>query len=165
MASRGTLLAVASNPPLGTSGLRTTRRIEQAQAALGFGESVVVNLFSLATYRSGEIAEAGATEAGWLAARPPVEDELGRADGVLLAYGTSAPAGAARLHFRGQVDWLFQQVAKAQVPAWWVGGSARHPSRWHRHSFRHYPGLDFAAALPRILEAVPAQVLDRDLFS
>ncbi|WP_373427492.1 DUF1643 domain-containing protein [Arthrobacter pascens] len=159
MTSRGTLLAIASNPPLQTSGRRTLARIEQAQRILGFDSNLLVNLFSFASYRTGDVAELGSTEDGWHRARPALQEGINRADGVLLAYGASAPGGPARQHFHEQVRWLADELAVAQKPAWWVGGTARHPSRWQRFTCRAHPGMDFGEALPLAIQTVPMAVL------
>lgn len=159
MTGEGTLLAIASNPPLQTNGLRTLRRVEQAQAVLGFEGYRITNLFAVPTYRSGEVAQFGASEDGWLAARPELQNGIRHARGVLLAYGTSAPTGPARALFRWQVAWLYDQLTVAQLPVWWVGGAARHPSRWQRFTYRAHPGMEFTEALSLALQSVPPETL------
>jgi len=68
---------------------------------------------------------------------------------VLLAYGTQEPSGEARAHHREQVRWLDGQIEERALSKWWVGGSARHPSRWQRYTFRELPGIEFREALER----------------
>ena len=155
MVERGTLLVVGSNPPAQTSGQRTLARVQQAATILGFEEAVLANPFALPTYRSGGIADLGRTPGGWLDARTALVSGLDDCDGVLLAYGTQEPSGEARAHHRDQVRWLDEQIEERALPSWWVGGSARHPSRWQRYTWRELPGIEFREALKRSLCHVP----------
>jgi len=148
---RGTLLVVGSNPPSKTSGQRTLARVNQAATILGFDHAVIANIFALPTYRSGGIADLGRTPGGWLDARPPLLSALDECDGVLLAYGTQEPSGAARAHHREQVRWLEEQVEHRDLQTWWVGGAPRHPSRWQRYTWREHPNLSFPEALRHAL--------------
>lgn len=147
MAEHGTLLVVGSNPPARTSGQRTLARVGQAATILGFETATIANLFVLPTYRSGGISDLGRTPGGWLDARPRLLSALDECDGVLLAYGTQEPSGGARVHHREQVRWLDQQIEHRALPTWWVGGAARHPSRWQRYTWRELPGVEFSNAL------------------
>jgi len=124
---RGPLLVIGSNPPATTSGARTLNRVELARQLLGYQEVRLGNLFALASYRSGGVSDLGAAPEGWLAARRELAEGLGRAAGVLLAYGTQPPTGPARDHFREQVRWLHETVESTGLPCWWVGGAPRHP--------------------------------------
>ena len=142
---------VGSNPPSQTSGHRTRARVEQAAAILGFERAVIANLFALPTYRSGGISDAGRTPEGWLEARSLLVSALDDCHGVLLAYGTQQPSGEARAHHREQVRWLEGEIGERGLPCWWVGGAARHPSRWQRYTWRELPGVDFGTALQRSL--------------
>ncbi|WP_154654111.1 DUF1643 domain-containing protein [Acidipropionibacterium thoenii] len=152
MNPEGVLLTIGSNPPLGTSGQRTMGRIALAAEVLGYSEVRLANLFALPTYRTGDLSTVGATADGWLQARPLLQEGLTSAGAVLLAHGKQAPSGSARQHFRDQVAWMDEQIALAGLPVWWVGGEARHPSRWQRHTHRTYPSLTFEEALPLVLE-------------
>jgi hypothetical protein len=145
------LVAILSNPPSETDGSRTRSRVEQASAALGLGTVDVVNLFSVATYRSDDISQTGATPEPWLAARPAIADAVEHADAVLLAYGISEPTGAAREFHRGQVQWLTNLLTKSGLPVYVVGDGPRHPTRWQRYTTRHCQGLPFGEALGRAL--------------
>lgn len=145
------LLVIGSNPPSQTSGKRTLNRVEQARDILGFEEARLVNLFGGSSYRSGDVSVLGVEPAGWLAARGDLEAGLSSASAVLLAYGTNPPTGPARLHFRGQVDWLEGRIAALSLPSWWVGGAPRHPSRWQRYTWREFPDTSYAAALEAAL--------------
>lgn len=159
MNSGGRLLVVASNPPSQTSGQRTVRRVDLARAHLGFDEVHIVNLFALASYRTGAVTTLGATPDGWLAARSPLSAELRQAHGVLLAYGVQAPSGPARAHHRQQLRWLVDEVVMLGLPVWGVGGAPRHPSRWQRFTSRAYAGVPFPDALKLSLtELAPADL-------
>ena len=151
--TKKTLLAVLSNPPV-TDGKRTLARLQTVSGILGFENVEVANLFSLPSYRTGEISQLGVTEVGWLAARAAISQGLTRADGVLLAYGLGLPVGAARERFRDQVAWLTEQLGERALPVWQVGDGARHPSRWQRWTCRTHPDLAFPDALQRSLVVV-----------
>ena len=140
------LLAILANPPL-TGGTRTLRRVNQVAQGLGYAEVDVANLFAIPSRTTGDIEHLGVEEAGWVAARPDISDRLTAATAVLLAYGTTAPTGAARNHFHTQVDWLHHLLAEAELPVWWIGDGPRHPSRWQRWTHRFHPDLVFPAAL------------------
>jgi hypothetical protein len=144
------LLVIGSNPPT-TDGQRTLARCEMARLALQFDEVDIENLFALPTYRTGGIAEVGRDERGWRLGRQRLLSALRDADGVVLAYGVSAPSGTARARFNSQVEWLNVQLSVAALPSWWVGGSPRHPSRWHRYTARTMPDALFADALTKVL--------------
>jgi hypothetical protein len=153
MTNAGTLVAVLSNPPL-TDGMRSLRRVDTAARLLGFGDVAVTNLFSLPSHATRAIADLGATEDGWVAARTTLASCLASGNGVLLAYGATPPTGEARHHFRQQVLWLDGLLAHAALPVWHVGDSPRHPSRWQRWTHRAHPGVPFQEALSRSLVAV-----------
>lgn len=148
---RGLLVAVCSTPPL-TKGLRTLNRLAMAQEILDFKELAVTNIFGVATRSTGDIAHLGIDLQPWLDSRCDLEQQILRADGIVLAYGTSAPTGPARQHWKAQVDWLLSLVEDRQVPVWSVNGETRHPSRWQRHTYRHSPELPFREALALALE-------------
>lgn len=145
-ASTGTLVAVLANPPL-TDGTRTLRRVQLAAQLLGFDGQRVTNLFALPSHATGDISRLGQTEDGWAQARTALTEQLAAADGILLAYGCTAPAGEARHHFRRQVDWLLDRTVAAEVPTWCVGDGPRHPSRWQRWTSRTHADLAFPDAL------------------
>jgi hypothetical protein len=150
---QGLLVAIASNPPLATSGERTRGRLEQACALLGFGEVRLVNFFAVPTYRTGGVADVGRTPEGWHDARETIEVALDHAEAALLAYGVAAPSGPAREHHRQQVEWLEVELGHRQLPVYWVGGAPRHPSRWQRYTFRRYPDLSYTDGLKLALTA------------
>ena len=105
----------------------------------------------LVTGTTGAIAHLGQEETGWAEARDALADHLAAADGVLLAYGCTAPAGEARHHFRRQVHWLLDHSVFAAIPSWCVGDGPRHPSRWQRWTSRTHPDLAFSDALQESL--------------
>ena len=141
-----TLLAVLSNPPL-TDGRRTLQRVELAVALLGFDRVVVGNLFGVPSHATGAISALGLGPEGWETARSHLDDHLAACDGALLAFGVSAPAGAARERFRRQVRWLLDRTVAVGLPTWQVGDGPRHPSRWQRWTARAHPDLAFPEAL------------------
>lgn len=153
------LLAICSTPPL-TSGIRTFNRLSMAREILGFGRLEVANIFALATRSSSEISDLGKEFSTWLQSRAPIEAGVLRADGVILAYGTTPPVGPARMHWRKQVEWLQRLVAETEVPVWTVSDEPRHPSRWQRYTFRAYPDLTFEAALVKVLNETPRHQAD-----
>jgi hypothetical protein len=154
------MAAVLANPPL-TEGERTLRRVAMAAELLGFEQVVIANFFAIASRGTGAIAVLGAGEDGWLDARAVLARQLDMAQGVLLAYGRTAPAGEAGLHFLRQVEWLGTRIAARSLPAWHVGDGPRHPSRWQRWTCRAYPGLPFAEALRRSLTPAHANFFEK----
>ena len=141
-----TLLVVASNPST-TNGLRTLGRADKARLVLAYDDFELENLFSVPTYRTGEISVVGSEQDGWEAARPQLSSALDRASGVLLAYGLARPTGIAAEHHREQVSWLEDQIVGRKLDAWCVGGAPRHPSRWQRYTYKEHPGVEFLDAL------------------
>lgn len=155
------LLVVGSNPAT-TDGRRTLGRVEQARQVLGFDEVNIANIFSLPTYRSGNVSEVGISPDGWQEARGPLEEDLDRCDAVLLAYGVAEPSGVARRWHRQQIEWLEAEIAARLLPVWWVGEAPRHPSRWQRYTFRCFPNLDYQQALRHALQLRTEQAAEGD---
>ena len=153
----GHLVVVGSNPPT-TSGLRTLNRSDLARSILGFRSVEVGNLFGLPTYRTGAITAVGVGHENWQVARAELGRRIARADGVLLAYGVAKPSGPARVHHDAQVKWLNAVLGQRRLPVWWVGGAPRHPSRWQRYTYRHYPGVAFLDALAQALSLKDCRV-------
>jgi len=143
-----------SNPPSTTTGDRTRRRVELLQELLDVPEIATANLFSIPTYRTGGIAQAGIEKRGWMEARPAISEAINRCTAVLLAYGGQAPSGPARLHFRDQLAWVQERIDARDLPVWTVGGRSLHPSRWHRHTYAEHPGVEFREALVRSVQAL-----------
>lgn len=149
----GVLVCVLANPPT-TPGVRTLSRVGQVAEFLGYRDIEVVNLFSLATYRTGGINGLGAEVAHWHHARGPIEEALDRAAAVLIGYGATEPSGLARGHHRDQVAWLGQRIVERKLSTYQVGDGPRHPSRWQRWTFRHHPEVPFSEALKLSLRLV-----------
>jgi len=152
--ARRVLLAVLAAPPT-TSGTRTLSRISLAMNALGADDLIVANLFPTPVYRTTDISKVGAAASSWLDAREPLLNGLRLARVVLLAYGTSTPAGPARLHHRSQVSWLDEARAESGHETYLVGDGPRHPSRWHRWTRWEYPDVSFTEALALSLRRIP----------
>ncbi|MDD9153578.1 DUF1643 domain-containing protein [Plantibacter flavus] len=148
------ILIVMSNPPLGTSGDRTMKRVALMRELLRADSTLTANLFALPTYRTGDISQVGQQPSGWLDARSQILKGVSFADAVVLAYGAQEPRGAARAHFRSQVRWLHDALRMHDMPTWTVGGRPLHPSRWHRHTHRTHPSESFQRALLDSLEPV-----------
>jgi len=151
------LLVIMSNPPLSTSGDRTRARVRLLQEIVGIESVAMANLFSVPTYRTGEISMVGSKEQGWLDARKDIRLGLVGCTAVLLAYGAQPPTGLAGVHFRSQLVWLRERVAARSLPVWMVSDRPLHPSRWHRHTFAHYPDIGFREALPMALRPWPVE--------
>lgn len=149
------LLILMSNPPSATSGDRTRRRVALLRELLGISATVTANLFSIATYRTGDIVEVGADPDGWLEARPAISAAIEQCNAVMLAYGGQEPSGPARVHFRRQVAWIETLIEAHGLPVWSVGGRPLHPSRWHRFTHANYPGTPFHEALICSVEKRP----------
>lgn len=148
-----TLLAILATPPE-TSGERTLKRLELAQKILGFDRVEVANVLDVATYRTNGMNVAGVEAQPWLQSRSLIERRLDECAGVLLGYGVSEPTGPARIHFRNQIDWLWGELKGRASPIWSVEMPPRHPSRWHRLTFKVAPGVPFAEVLPSVLKEV-----------
>lgn len=141
-----TLVAVLTNPAL-TDGRRTLNRVTMAAKLLGFDRLLVGNLFALPSHATGAITELGVSPHGWATSKSHLTDHLASSDGVLLAFGVTAPSGPARDHFRSQVRWLIERTVSLDLPTWQVGDGPRHPSRWQRWTSRAHPDLRFPEAL------------------
>lgn len=146
----GVLLAILANPPT-CGGQRTLARLDLAKRLMGFGDVRVVNLFAVASRSTREMGRLGACPDGWLDARTPIENALGEANAVLLAFGLEPPNGRARSHFREQVLWLQERIEERHLVTWQIGDGPRHPSRWQRWTHRAHPDLGFEQAIARSL--------------
>lgn len=159
-----TIVAVLTNPPL-TDGRRTLNRVTLAANLLGFDRVVVGNLFALPSHATGAITELGVSPHGWMTAKSHLTNHLASSDGVLLAFGVTAPSGPARDHFRSQVRWLIERTVSLGLPMWQVGDGPRHPSRWQRWTSRTHPDLGFPEALRTSLvqvETAGAEMIKAD---
>ena len=149
---RGHLVAVLCNPPLTSSGMRTSARVELARQLLEYRTVESVNLFSTPTRSSGDIANIGTDADTWMVGRPAIDVALRKATGVLLAYGVSEPTGAARNHWRSQIAWLEVRLERSAAVVWQLGPQPHHPSRWQRWTHRNYPDLSFRDSVARGLQ-------------
>jgi hypothetical protein len=150
---------VLASPPL-TAGFRTLERVRLARQILDYKEVTLVNLFPLPTRTVLEISQLGQFESVWTSGRSEILAALELVDDVVLAYGTTEPNGAARIHHRHQVAWLSAEIHRLSLRVWTVGGLPRHPSRWQRYTHATHFGRPFADALERSFEqAVPKGVI------
>ncbi len=151
------LLAILATPPE-TSGERTLKRLEMARQLLGFSEVRVVNVLDVATFRTNGMSTAGQDPEPWLRSRPAISAGINDCDGIVLGYGVGEPTGAARIHYREQLAWLWNRLDVLTAPIWSVELPPRHPSRWHRLTYKTSPGSDFETMLSTVLLRVDKQV-------
>ena len=144
------LLAILATPPE-TSGVRTLKRLDLARELLGFDRVRIVNVLDVATFRTGGMAAAGLDPEPWIQSRPAIMDGLKSAHGIVLGYGVGEPSGPARVHFRNQIAWLWDELGEMRTPIWSVELPPRHPSRWHRLTHKAAPGLAFGEVLGTVL--------------
>lgn len=127
------LLAVLLNPPL-TSGAASLRHVEAARKALGCSSLIVTNLFDTPTRSVEDINIVGAEEEGWIRAREHIRRSISGSDLLLGAWGISGLTGSAARMRTSQVSWLVQvALGEGLGHVWTVGGTPRHPSRWHQY--------------------------------
>jgi hypothetical protein len=140
----GPLAVILATPPEATTGRATLRRVEMAASHLGYKSFRVGNLLTVPTIDVNDIAIRGRDETVWMSSRPNLQCAIESASLVLLAFGCSLPSGAARLHMRNQLDWLFECMNGAQISdVVTFGGRTRHPSRWQRFTTLIAPGEPF----------------------
>ena len=144
------LLAILATPPE-TSGERTLKRLDLARQILGFDSVRVVNVLDVPTFRTNGMSIAGKEEMPWVESRAAISAGLAECDGVVLGYGVSEPTGTARLHYRTQIDWLWTELHASESLIWSVEMPPRHPSRWHRLTYKLAPGTLFPDALRAVL--------------
>lgn len=144
------LLAILATPPE-TSGERTLKRLELARQILGFEAVRVVNVLDVPTFRTNGMSTAGKEALPWLQSRAAISAGLAECHGVVLGYGVSEPTGAARLHYRTQIDWLWAELRASESLIWSVELPPRHPSRWHRLTYKLAPDTLFPDALRTVL--------------
>ena len=144
------LLAILATSPE-TSGERTLKRLELARQILGFDSVRVVNVLDVPTFRTNGMSIAGKEEMPWVESRAAISAGLAECDGVVLGYGVSEPTGTARLHYRTQIDWLWAELRASESLIWSVEMPPRHPSRWHRLTYKLAPDTLFPDALRSVL--------------
>jgi hypothetical protein len=100
----------------------------------GCAELVVANLLNTPTKDAPELNRRMLTEVEVEASRAELALAIGRADEVLLAWGTGGMTGDVRSALRRQVAWLYGAlVARGIERVWTVTGRPRHPSRWRQY--------------------------------
>ena len=151
------LLAILATPPE-TSGERTLKRLELARQILGFDSVRVVNVLDVPTFRTNGMSTAGKEALPWFESRAAIGAGLAECDGVVLGYGVSEPTGAARLHYRNQIDWLWTELRAAESLIWSVEPPPRHRSRWHRLTYKLAPDTLFPDALRAVLLPIDVSV-------
>ena len=144
------LLAILATPPE-TSGERTLKRLELARQILGFDSVRVVNVLDVPTFRTNGMSTAGKEALPWVESRAAISAGLAECEGVVLGYGVSEPTGAARLHYRNQINWLWTELRVSESLIWSVEMPPRHPSRWHRLTYKLAPDTSFPDALRAVL--------------
>ena len=154
------LLAILATPPE-TSGERTLKRLELARQLLGFSEVRVVNVLDVATFRTNGMSTAGKDPGPWLESRPAITAGIADCHGIILGYGVTEPTGNARAHYREQLDWLWSELCASESPIWSVEMPPRHPSRWHRLTYKLDPNSVFSEALIDVLLKVEDKSLQR----
>ncbi|WP_373457891.1 DUF1643 domain-containing protein [Paeniglutamicibacter psychrophenolicus] len=127
------LLAVLLNPPL-TSGVASLRHVEAARLALACDSVLIANLFSEPTRSVEDINVIGKCPEGWTQSREQLLNALDSADVLMGAWGISGLTGEAARMRKSQVAWLAQSAMDQGFDKLWtVGGTPRHPSRWHQY--------------------------------
>ncbi|TFB17515.1 DUF1643 domain-containing protein [Microbacterium sp. 3H14] len=156
------LVAVLANPSI-TGGERTANRVALAATLLGFDRCSIVNLFSIPSASSRDIASLGRAPDAWRAARAEISAGITEAEAILLGFGTIATSGDGKRHLRAQLKWLRTELEMAgHAQVWQVGERPRHPSRWHQYlSDRH--GRTSGGTLEQRLEEALRPVLLNDV--
>jgi hypothetical protein len=152
------LLAVLLNPPL-TTGAASLRHVEAARKALDCQSVVVANLFATPTRSVEDINVVGAGEGGWTQAREQLQLAISSSDLLLGAWGISGLTGEAARMRKSQVSWLMNAASNEGLDhLWTVGGTPRHPSRWHQYvsdKYQRAVGDTLDQRLSSVLRKVP----------
>lgn len=152
------LVAILLNPPL-TSGAASLRHVEAARQALACESVVVGNLFSTPTRSVEDINAVGKSADGWNQAREQLFNAICDADLLLGAWGVSGLTGGAARMRKSQVAWLVRTAMdQGMEKLWTVGGTPRHPSRWHQYVSEKYQravGNSLDERLSSVLCSVP----------
>jgi hypothetical protein len=104
------------------------------------------------------MSTAGQDPEPWLRSRPAISAGINDCDGIVLGYGVGEPTGAARIHYREQLAWLWNRLDVSTAPIWSVELPPRHPSRWHRLTYKIAPDTPFQDALVAVLLRVEPPV-------
>lgn len=149
-----TLGVILINSPI-RGGARTLNKVASASRLIGCNRYFVGNLFSVPTPGVLDINLQGAEWDAWEDARNGLDEVIGKADELLVAWGLTSLRGMACVNFRRQVNWVLDRVNAVGLPdPWMVGSEPRHPSRWHQYVSDKYartPGGDFDQRLDEVL--------------
>lgn len=152
------LVAVLLNPPL-TTGAASLRHVEAARQALDCESVAVANLFATPTRSVEDINVVGSSADGWTQAREPLRLAISSADLLLGAWGISGLTGEAARMRKSQVSWLIRAAHDEGLShLWTVGGTPRHPSRWHQYvsdKYQRAVGDTLDQRLSSVLSKVP----------
>lgn len=146
------LLALLLNEPSETSGSRTRSAVRAAGEVLGSSEIIIVNLCPIPTK---SVVELNAHRAvPWEASRSVISSYLATRPELLAGWGVAGLTGGVKASLREQLRWLIEASPEDGARAWTVGGSARHPSRWHQYVADKHgrtSGGSFRARLDEVL--------------
>lgn len=157
------LVAVLLNPPSNSSGNRTLRAVERAAVILRCDTYQVVNLFEVS---SQSVTDLSRVSVAILQSpdRRAVSSRLASAHSLLAAWGTtglSGPLRQSRISRARTVLELARQEGHSM--AWTVGGSPRHPSRWHQYVADKYARTGGGSFEERLRDVLVPTSID-DLF-
>ena len=152
---RRDLVAVLLNPPATSTGTRSRQAVARAASALGYERAVMKNLCAVPTPSVVELNALGRD--AWDLAQADLEAALKGARAVLAGWGVAGLTGDARRSMRDQVAWLTVRAQEGGIAAFWmVGGSPRHPSRWHQYVSDKYGRTDGGSFEERIRQVLVA---------
>lgn len=131
--STGRLCAVLLSPPV-TSGVRTRNAVRRAGEVLGLREFVIVNLITVPTDDSTDVARFRPTLPELTESRSRLAEAVPASDALLFGWGLLSGFGPSRTWVREQIDWLLHMALGSGHEYAWTVGEARHPSRWHQYT-------------------------------
>lgn len=150
---RRLLVAVLLNPPM-NGGRRTNERLKVVRDYLECDAVRIVNLYPGATKDLAGLAEVACDPSVWLKHRSVIAEELRQCNEVLLGWGVSLPAGAARIQMIAQVGWVADELRMIGIVPWIVGDGPRHPSRWHQYVSDRYGRTSGGSFVERVRECL-----------
>lgn len=128
-----TVSAVLLNPSADPQGSVSMAVLHALRDHRGWAAVPVVNLVTMPSRNSRELSRLAEDPETWEAARAPLERAIRHCDELLLAWGVSLLAGAARPNQMAQIRWVLEQAREhGHNSAWMLGGAPRHPSRWRQ---------------------------------
>ncbi|MEV8373632.1 DUF1643 domain-containing protein [Kribbella sp. NPDC056861] len=128
-----TVGAILLNPSADPQGSVSVAMLRALRDHRGWAAVPVVNLVNTPSRDSRELSQLAGDSRVWEAARGPLEQAIRDCDELLLGWGVSPLAGAARPHQRAQVRWVLNHArAHGHTRAWMLAGAPRHPSRWRQ---------------------------------